>query len=133
MAEHNPLGSAIQPFLNPLHCPLIQPALPKFAYEYFAEIKANILLIYQAVVPGYWIGQTIFPLAESMLATPVNLLFLHMLNDNQNGQLFHSFTRDWGEADCPVVSWVLLSVLLKTEVTLAFLQFSGTFAVLHDL
>lgn len=138
VAEHSPLGPDIQLFLNPLHSPLIQSALPKFAYEYIvgnstkslAEIKVNILLIYQSVIPGYCIGQTIFPLAEYLLTAAVNPLFLHMVNDIQSRC---SIPLPGIEADCPVVSRVLLSALLKPEVTLAFLQFSGTFAVFHDL
>lgn len=96
MAEHHPLGPAIQLFLSPL----IQPAPPEFAYvvgnsiKSCVEIKVNIVLIYQAATPGDCIGQTIFPLAESRLTTPVNFLFFGMVSDSQNEQLFHPFTRD---------------------------------------
>ena len=35
-----------------------------------------------AIVESYQIGQAWFPLGESMLTTPDNLLFLHLLNDD---------------------------------------------------
>ena len=35
-----------------------------------------------AIVESYQIGQAWFPLGESMLTTPDNLLFLHLLDDD---------------------------------------------------
>ena len=52
--------------------------------ESLAEVKVNNIhgspLIYSAshvIVESYQIGQAWFPLGESMLTTPENLLFLH--------------------------------------------------------
>jgi len=65
-----------------------------------------------------------------MLTTPDNLLYLHLLKGNIQNELFHHICRE-GEADWPVVPWS--SFFLKTGVTLAFIQSSGTFPVLQDL
>jgi len=43
-----------------------------------------------------------------MLTTPDNLLFLHLLDDGLQDKLLHHLSRDGGEADQPVVPWVLL-------------------------
>ena len=57
--------------------------------ESLAEVKADNIhgspLIYpasHAIVESYQIGQAWFPLGESMLTTPDNLLFLHLLNED---------------------------------------------------
>jgi len=55
-----------------------------------------------------------------MLTTPDNLHLFQLLGDNIQNKLFHHLLRARGEADWPVVSWILLLALL-TEVTLAFL------------
>jgi len=59
------------------------------------------------------IGQAFFPLGESMLTTPDNLLVLHLLRDDICNELFHHLSRDGGEADQPVVPWVLLLALFE--------------------
>ena len=43
-----------------------------------------------------------------MLTTPHILLLLHLLNDILQNELLHHISRDGGEADWPVVPWVLL-------------------------
>ena len=43
-----------------------------------------------------------------MLTTPDNLLLLHLLNDDLQNELLHHLSQDRGEADRPVVPWVLL-------------------------
>jgi len=57
--------------------------------ESLAEVKADNShcspLIYpasHAIIEGYHICQASFPLGESMLTTPDNLLFLHLLHDD---------------------------------------------------
>jgi len=63
-----------------------------------------------------------------MLTTPDNLLFFHLLDDGLQDKLLHHLSRDGGEADRPVVPWVLLDeVQIRKEaqkvlVTLVFAQ-----------
>ena len=45
-----------------------------------------------------------------MLTTPDNLLFFHLLDDGLQDKLLHHLSRDGGEADRPVVPWVLTPV-----------------------
>ena len=51
-----------------------------------------------------------------MLTTPGNLLFLHLLVDDLQDKLLHHLSQDGGEADRPVVPWVLLLALLVVIV-----------------
>ena len=83
--------------------------------ESLSEVEADNIhcspLIYpasHAIVESYQIGQAWFSLGESILTTPDNLLFLHLLNDDLQNELFYHLFRDGGEAEQPVVSWVLL-------------------------
>jgi len=48
-----------------------------------------------------------------MLTTPDNLLFLHLLVDDLQVKLLHHLSQDGGEADRPVVPWVLLLALFE--------------------
>jgi len=48
-----------------------------------------------------------------MLTTPDNLLFLHLLVDDLQDKLLHHLSWDGGEADRPVVPWVLLLALFE--------------------
>jgi len=48
-----------------------------------------------------------------MLTTPDNLLFLHLLDDGLQDKLLHHLSWDGGEADHPVVPWVLLLALFE--------------------
>ena len=48
-----------------------------------------------------------------MLTTPDNLLFLHLLVDDLQDELLHHLSQDGGEADQPVVPWVLLPALFE--------------------
>ena len=66
-----------------------------------------------AIVESYQIGQEWFPLGESMLTTPDNLLFFHLLDDGLQGELLHHLSWDGGEADWPVVPCVLLLALFE--------------------
>jgi len=66
-----------------------------------------------AIVESYQIGQALFPLGESMLTTPDNLLLLHLLDDGLQDELLHHLSRDGGETDRPVVPWVLLLALFE--------------------
>ena len=92
-----PLSSAIQPVLNPPHWPLIQPTLPELPWEdvmgdrveSLAEVEVENIpgspFVYPAshvIVESYQIGQAWFPLGESMLTTPDNLLFFHLLQQS---------------------------------------------------
>ena len=86
-----------------------------------------------AIIEGNEDGQAQFPLVESMLTTPHNLLVFRLLGDGIQNKLSQHLSRDRGETDWPVVSRILLLALLKTEVTLAILQSSGPSPVLHDL
>jgi len=47
-----------------------------------------------------------------MSTTPDNL-FMHLLRDDIQNELFHHLYRDGGEADRPVVPWVLLLALFE--------------------
>ena len=66
-----------------------------------------------AITEIYQIGQAWFVLGESILTSPDNLLFLHLLNDDLQNELFHHLSRDGGKADSPVVPWVLLLALFE--------------------
>jgi len=57
---------------------------------------------------------------ESMLTTPDNLLFLHLLNDDLQNELLHHFSWDGGEADRPVVPWDLLLTLFEDWSDICF-------------
>ena len=48
-----------------------------------------------------------------MLTTPHNLLFLHLLRDDIQSELFYHFSRDGEETDWPVDPWVLLLALYE--------------------
>ena len=53
-----------------------------------------------------------------MLIIPDNLLFLHLLRDDIQNELFHHLSK--GEADWPVVSWVLLLVFFEDWSDICF-------------
>ena len=66
-----------------IHCsPLIYPAI-------------------YAIVESYQIGQAQFPLGGSMLTTPDNLLFLHLLNEDLQNELLHHLSQDGGSLGPP--------------------------------
>jgi len=74
--------------------------------ESLAEVKVDNIhgspFIYpasHATVESYQISEAWFPLSESMLTTPDNLLFLHLLDDGLQDKLLHHLSRDGGEAD----------------------------------
>jgi len=48
-----------------------------------------------------------------MLTTPDNLFFLHLLDDGLQDKLLHHLSWDGGEADRPVVPWVLILGLFE--------------------
>jgi len=48
-----------------------------------------------------------------MPIAPDNLLFLHLLRDDIQNELFHHLSQDGGEADRPVVPWVLPLALFE--------------------
>ena len=92
----------------------------EYSVKSLAEVEVDNIhcspLIYpasHAIVESYQIGQAWFPLGESMLTTHHNLLFLHYFNDDIQNELLPHFSRDGGEADHPVVSWVLLLALFE--------------------
>ena len=77
-------------------------------------------LIYLAshfIVESYQIGQAWFPLSESVLTSPDNLLFLHLLEDDLQNELLHHLSQDDGKADGPVV----LSFLPYLKIGVTFL------------
>ena len=55
-----------------------------------------------------------------MLSTPDNLLFLHLLNDELQNESLHLLSWDGGEADKPVVPWVLLLALFEDWSDIGF-------------
>ena len=64
--------------------------------ESLAEVEVDnihgspfIYLASHVIIENYQIGQAWFPLGESMLATPDNLLFLHLLVDDLQDKLLH--------------------------------------------
>ena len=68
--------------------------------ESLAEVKVDNIhgspFIYpasHAIVENYQIGQARFPLGESMLTTPDNLLFLYLLDDDLQDKLSITFPR----------------------------------------
>ena len=54
------------------------------------------------------------------MTTPDNLLFLHLLRDDIQKELFLHLSREGGEAKQPVVSWVLLLALLEDWSDIGF-------------
>jgi len=58
-----------------------------------------------------------------MLTTPDNFLFLHLLVDDLQDKVLHHLSRDGGEADRPVVPWILLIALFEdwSDIGLCFL------------
>jgi len=66
-----------------------------------ADVEADNIhcppLIYlagHAIIEGYQISWAWFAFGESMLTTPDNLLFLHLLRDDSQNKLFHHLSRD---------------------------------------
>ena len=55
-----------------------------------------------------------------MLIAPDNLLFLHLLDDDLQGELLGHLSRDGGEADRPVVPWVLLLAIFEDWSDIGF-------------
>jgi len=53
------------------------------------------------------------PLGEFIRTTPDNLFFLHLIDDDLQNKQLHHLSRDGGEADWPVVPWVLLLALFE--------------------
>ena len=82
------------------------------------------------ITEGYQIGQTLFSLGESVLTTPDILLLFHLLGDDIQSKLLHHLSR----MELRLTGLSLpSSSFLKTGVTVAFLQPSGTSSDLHDL
>ena len=48
-----------------------------------------------------------------MLTAPKHLLVLHVFGNGFQGSLLHLLPRDQGEADGPIMSWILLLALLE--------------------
>jgi len=67
------------------------------------------------------------------LTTPDNLLFLHLLRDDLQKELFHHLSSDGSEADRPVVLWVLIHALFEDWSDIGFLRSSDTSPALQDL
>ena len=61
-----------------------------------------------------------------MLTTPDNLLFFHLLHDGLQDKLLHHLSRDGGEADRPVIPWVLLLALFEDSFSWALLAAGRT-------
>ena len=61
-----------------------------------------------------------------MLTTPDSLLFLYLLVDDLQNELLHHVSQDGGEADRPVVPWVLLLALFEdwSDITITLPAFS---------
>ena len=86
--------------------------------ESLAEVKVDNIhsspFVYPAshvIVESYQIGQAWFPLGESMLTTPDNLLFFNLLHDGLQDKLLHHLSRDGG---------VCIQVLLTLICSLNF-------------
>ena len=62
-----------------------------------------------------------------MLNTAANFLFLLLLRDDIQSELFHHLSRDGGEADWPVVSWVLLLAIFEDWSDTGFSPVLGHF------
>lgn len=60
-----------------------------------------------AITEDYQNGQAQFLPSESMLTTPNHLLLLHTLKGDLQSDLPHHLSRNEGEADWPVLSFVL--------------------------
>jgi len=65
-------------------------------------------------------------IVESMLTTPGNL-FLHLLDDDLQNELFHHLSWDGGKADWPVVPWVPLLALSEDWSDTGFSPVRGHF------
>lgn len=57
-------------------------------------------------------------LGKSMSAAPSHLLVLHLLGNSFHEDIPHNCNRNWGEADPPIVTWILLLVLFLKEDSL---------------
>ncbi|XP_072186652.1 uncharacterized protein [Excalfactoria chinensis] len=108
-ANDNPLHSASQPILDPLHRPLIYPILPQLCYKdvmgdrikSLTEIKVDYIYRSPPVHPasdifikGHQVGRARPPLGEPMLSTPDNLLFSQLSGDGIQHKLFHHLPWD---------------------------------------
>jgi len=65
-----------------------------------------------------------------MLTTPDNLIFLHLLRDDLQKEVFHPLSRDGGES---MVSWVLLLALFEDWSDIGVLPVLRHSPVLQDL
>ena len=125
--QHHYLGPAIQPVLYPAKsvpvqatsCQLLQENTVGDSVEGFAEILVdymkNFFLIHQADhlnIEEDQFGQAGLVIREPMLAGSDPLVVLHILCDLSQDYLFHNFSWRQGQADKPVVPWILLTTLL---------------------
>lgn len=116
----NSLGSAVQftTDLNPPCCLFIWSTLPEFAYEDIVrdstkrlpEVKAGNIhcspLIPSGncfILEGNQIHETWFTFREFTLTTPDHISVIHVDEDGLQNEGLHHLSRDWGEADWPVV------------------------------
>lgn len=87
-----------------------------YSVKNLAEVKVDnihrsplICLPTHAIIEGYQNGQELFSLGESLLTTD-NLIFLHMLRDDIQKELFCHISKDRGKADLSVVQNTAFSV-----------------------
>ncbi|PKU37366.1 zinc finger rna-binding hypothetical protein [Limosa lapponica baueri] len=85
-----------------------------------AEVKVDDICCSPLIQPssyniteGYQIGQARFTLGKSMLTTSNNFLFFNMFGDDFQNKSLHYLPKDRGEANWPVVSWVLHLALFE--------------------
>ena len=98
--------------------------------ESLAEVKVDNIhgspFVYAAshvIVESHYISQARFLLGESMVTTPDNLLFLHLLDDGLEDKLLHHLSKDGGEADQPLVPWVIIPSIFILWFVYVFIHY----------
>lgn len=127
-----PLNSAIQAVLNPVHCHSPHPHFLSYEdatgdrVKSLAEVKADIHcspLIYSAshsITTNYSrLVKHYFPSVNPHWLLLITFYFI-CLEVTMQDELLHHLSRDGGESDEPIVLWVLF--LAFSEVTPAFLR-----------
>ncbi|XP_072216516.1 uncharacterized protein [Excalfactoria chinensis] len=104
-ANDNPLHSASQPILDPLHRPLIYPILPQLCYK---DVMGDRIKSLTEIKVDY--------IYRSPPVHPASDIFIkgHQLSgDGIQHKLFHHLPWDRGEADWPIITRVILLALFE--------------------
>jgi len=129
--DHSSLVPFLQQVHNLPHYLIIQSTLPQFSCKdavgdsviCFTKINIDYIHCFTITYPlgyifvkGYQVGQAWLPFGGAMFTAPNDSLIIDMPRDSAKYKLFHHLSRGGGEADWPVVIWVLLLALFEDHL-----------------